>query len=119
MAGQSTFGHVLKVSELEAALDDGDWVVARPDGQIVEMEIPKNIGPATMMVRAVTDALKSTDGGLITGSIDRGKVWAVEAFALNRVVVQRLEGEELTVQELHDQVVGRRLAWQMSEIEGS
>lgn len=97
-------------------MGDGDWVVVRPDGEIIDIEIPKDIGPATLMVGPVTDALKSHDGRLLTGAIDRDRVWGVEAFALNRVVVRRLDVEELTPLELCETVTSWRLAWQKSEM---
>ncbi len=105
---------MLKVSELEEHLGHGDWVVVRPGGEIVDMEIPANIGPATFIVSAVTDALKTSDAGLITGSLNRDDVWAVDAFALNRVILKRLEGV-YTPLELYQAVVDLGIAWQVDK----
>lgn len=105
---------MLKVAALYEGLGDGDWVVVRPTGEIVDMKIPKNIGPATFIVGAVTDAVKTHEGGMITGSLDRDTLWTVEAFALNRVVVRRLEGE-MTPMELYQAVLDSGLAWQVDK----
>lgn len=105
---------MLTVAALNEGLGDGDWVVVRPSGEVIEMEIPKNIGPATFIAGPVTDAVKTQSEGLIIGSIDRDTLWAVEAFALNRVVVRHLDGV-LTPLELYQAVVDMGLAWQIDK----
>lgn len=105
---------MLNVSVLESRLGDGDWVVVRPSGEVVDMEIPINIGPATLIVSVVGDALKKVEDGLVTGSFDRDSVWAVSAFALNRVVIRRLEGE-FTPLGLYDAVLDLGLGWQVDK----
>lgn len=105
---------MLNISVLEDHMGEGDWVVVRPDGEVVEMSIPKNIGPATLIVSVVTDALKTQDGIRLTGSLDRDAVWAVDAFALNRVVVRRLEGEYSPL-ELYQAVLDMSLGWQVDQ----
>lgn len=110
---------MLTVSKLEEAMGDSDWVVVRPDGEILNMAIPKDIGPATLMVSPVTDALSRSEGGLLVEPVDRSKVWNVEAFAVNRVVVRRLTAKQLSAAELYETVTGFRLSWQMSEFKVS
>lgn len=105
---------MLTVAALEKGLGDGDWVVARPTGEVIDMTIPKNIGPAAFIVGAVTDAVKNHQAGMITGSVDRDTLWTVEAFALNRVVVRRLEGE-MTPMELYQAVLDLGLVWQVDK----
>jgi hypothetical protein len=107
---------VISVPELQAGIGSGDWIVLTPEGEIIEMKIPKDIGPATLMVGPVTDALKTVEDGRIVGSVDRERVWNVEAIALNRVVVRRLEARELTPGELYDTVRGFGLAWQFGSM---
>lgn len=105
---------MLTIAELRECLDGGDWVVVRPTGEVIEMDIPKNFGPATLVVSAVTDALKTHDGRLITGSLNRDEVWAVDAFALNRVILNRLEGAYAPF-ELYQAVVDEGIAWQVDQ----
>ncbi len=107
---------MLTVSRLQELLgEDQDWIVVRPTGEPVDMEIPPNIGPATLLVSTVTDALKTvSEDGFVDGSLDREAVWGVEAFALNRVVVRRLEGGEMSALDLYRAVIGLRLGWQVS-----
>lgn len=106
---------MLTVSRLqELAGKDHDWVVVRPTGESVDMEIPPNIGPATLLVSPVTDALKTVSAdGFVDGSLDREAVWGIEAFVLNRVVIARLEGDEMSAHDLYGAVMGLRLGWQI------
>jgi len=99
----------------DLAGDDQDWIVVRPTGEPVEMEIPPDVGPATLLVSPVTDALKTvSEDGSVDGSLDREAVWEVEAFALNRVVVRRLEGDEISALDLYQAVIGLRLGWMIA-----
>lgn len=113
---EGTFARVIEVSELRAALDDGSsWVFVDHRGHILDMQNPGGIGPATMLVVPVDEALKRIDGDTIT-SIDREGAWAVTGFALNRVVIDRLEPGSLTPTELHDIIVAIGLSWQFYSI---
>lgn len=109
---------MLTVSGLQELLgEDRDWIVVRPTGESVDMEIPPDIGPATLLVATVTDALKTvSEDGFVEGSLDRESVWKVEAIALNRVVVQRLEGEEMSPLDLYRSVIRLRLGWQIASM---
>jgi hypothetical protein len=79
------------------------------------MTIPPDIGPATLFVSPVTDALKTVSDGMLDGSLDRESVWGVEAFALNRVVVSRLDGDrELSPHDLHEAVSKMTFGWQIA-----
>ena len=106
---------MLSVSEMRRRLGDGDWVVVTPDGDFIDMEIPRSIGPATVLVRPVTDALKRVEGVRIADSVSRDEVWVVDGFALNRVVIERLSGE-LTAEGLYEAVSATPLSWQVYEI---
>jgi hypothetical protein len=107
---------VLTFSRLEELLgEDQDWVVVRPGGEPVEMTIPPDIGPATLLVSPVTDALKTVSDGRVVGSLHRDSLWAVEAFALNRVVISRLkEEEEMSPYDLHEAVSNMAFGWQIA-----
>lgn len=52
---------------------------------------PWNLGPdaprAAVIVAVATDALKTTQSGLITGSLDRSLVWEIAGVSLQRDVV--------------------------------
>ena len=120
-----TFGRgylcpVLTVSRLQELLGEHrDWIVVRPTGEPVDTEIPPDIGPATLLVSTMTDALKTvSEDGFVDGSLDRESVWKVEAIALNRVVVSRLEGEEMSPLDLYRAVIGLRLGWQIAAMPG-
>lgn len=109
---------MLTVSLLQELLgEDQDWIVVRPTGEPVDMKIPPGIGPATLLVSTVSDALKTvSEDGFVDGSLDRESVWNVEAIALNRVVVERLEGEVMSALDLYQAVVRLRLGWQIASM---
>ena len=111
---------MLTVSRLQEMLgEDRDWIFVRPTGEPVDMEVPPNLGPATMLVSSMTDALKTVSkDGFVDGSIDRDSVWIVEAFALSRAVVQLLEGEEMSARDLHGSVMGLQFGWQVRKLDG-
>lgn len=106
---------MIAISKLEEALGDDDWVVVTPEGDTLDLAIPGDIGPATMMVRPVTDALKKRSGERITGAISREEMWLVEAYALNRVVLRSLEGA-MTSDELVEAVCRLGYGWQVSQL---
>lgn len=106
---------MLLISELERLLGEADWVVVSPSGERIDFEIAPDIGPATLLVRPVTDALKMRSGTRLIGAVRRDLVWSVEGFALNRVVVDKLGGE-YTPLELYEAVRETRLSWQFHEL---
>ena len=94
--------------------DDRDFVVIPVTGEPVSFEVPKDIGPATLFVAPVTDALKTvSDDGLVDRSLDRDSVWAIDALALNRVVLHRLEDDTATFLELIEKVAELGFSWQI------
>ena len=106
---------MLSVSEMRDRLGESDWIVVTPGGEFIDMTIPKTMGPATMLVRPATDALKQVEEDRIVDSVSRDEVWSVEAFGLNRVVVEKLSGE-LTPEGLYGAVRATRLSWQVLEL---
>lgn len=94
-----------------------DWVLVDPEGMILEGQVPGDVGPATLLVEPVVDALKRLGPeGLLDRHLDRESVWAVSAFALNRVVIERLGDGEHTARELHDAVVAAGFKWQLKPL---
>lgn len=106
---------MLSADEIKQRLGEGTWVVVTPDGGFLDIEIPKTIGPATMVVGPVTDALKIRTGDRITSALSRDEVWAVEAYALNQVVVRHLEGE-MSADGLVEIVSGLGYGWQVTQL---
>jgi len=101
------------MSELKERLGAGSRVTARPSGEVVAGPA-RGASGATLIVSAPTDALKTCDGGLITGSVDRDQVWAIEAFTLSGAVLGRLEGE-MAPWELVDAVADLGVEWEVVE----
>lgn len=93
----------------------GDWVAFDREGRTIDLEIPKDIGPAALLVGPVTDAVKRIDGEAVR-SLDREGMWAVEAIVLNRVVLRRLEDRELSAEDLLAAVRELGYSWQISPI---
>jgi len=101
------------MSELKERLGAGSAVTVRSSGEVVAGSAPGGAG-ATLVVSAPTDALKTCDGRLITGSVDRDQVWAVEAFTLSGAILERLEGE-MTPWELLGAVTDLGVEWEAVE----
>ena len=93
----------------------GDWVAFDKRGTVVDYVVPKDIGPATLSVSAVTDALKEVDeGDRVVRSVDKNSVWSVDAIVLNSVVLRRLPEQTYTAEELIVAVREAGFAWQIS-----
>jgi hypothetical protein len=74
------------------------------------------VGPAALLVSDVTEAVKRVEDGVVVESVDRRKMWAVEAIVLNRIVLRRLDEEEVSVEGLFDSVRAAGFAWQIRPI---
>ena len=86
-------------------------------GHPVDIEIPDGLGPATMLVTEVTDALKEVDfADRITGSVDRADMWSVHALVLDGSVLEQLEGDEMSVEDLIQAVEATGVAWSVNPI---
>lgn len=95
-------------------------MVIDPAGELLDLQPPRDLAPATLLVTPVTDALKRVSaGGRVVESLDRDRFWAVSAFALGAEVLQRLEGEYTTAEELYMQVVGAGLPWSVAPMPGA
>lgn len=105
---------MISISRLRDGLV-GDWVAFDEEGEPVDVEIPVSIGPAAILVNPVTDAVKRVEGDVVE-SLDRERMWLVEAIVLNRVVLHRLSDGEMAVGELLDVVRGLGYSWQVSPI---
>ncbi|MGH3649438.1 MAG: hypothetical protein ACRDU9_01915 [Acidimicrobiia bacterium] len=95
---------------------DGDRVVFDKLGEPVDLEAPDDVGPATLLVKTVTDALKLVEDGVVEGSVDRSAMWVVEAIILDRVVLERIGPRRLSVEDLLTEVRQLGFAWQVSPI---
>lgn len=94
----------------ESLAEQGDWVMFDSDGNILHGEVPPSAGPATLIVTPVTDAVKAVEHGMVTGSIDRSKLWRVEAFLLNRIALDKLGDGSVDVDSLLD---AAGISWQV------
>lgn len=105
---------VISIERLRAQLD-GDWVAIDKHGHVVEYTVAKDIGPATLSVSPVTDALKEVDDAdRVVGSVDKNTVWSVDAIVLNTIVLQRLPDSTYTAEELIEAVRDVGFGWQIS-----
>jgi len=105
---------VISTSRLKESLE-GDWVVFDEHGEALAIDVPVDVGPAALLVSPVIDAVKRVDEGGVR-SLDRDRMWAVEAIVLNRVVLGRLGDEELTAEGLLAVVREIGFSWQISPI---
>lgn len=105
---------MISTRELKSRLD-GNWVAIDKHGRSVDYEIPKDIGPATLAVIPVADALKQVDEvDHVVGAVDKNAVWSVVAIVLNSVVLNRLPDESFTAESLIEAVRDAGFGWQIS-----
>lgn len=103
---------VISLDSLKAS-SVGDRIAFDKRGDLVDIEVPDTAGPATLIVREVTDALKGVEGAQVAGSVDRSKMWHVEAIVLDRTVVESLQGE-MSVEALISAVSAAGHYWELS-----
>ena len=106
---------MITVSLLEQALGELDRVAVTTGGTVVDVPVPPDVGPAVMVVKPVTDALKFGESGRLVASVDRDRTWAVHAFVLHRDVLGKLQSEQLTARELKAEVERLGIVWDVLE----
>lgn len=105
---------VISTADLRALLD-GDWVAFDIDGRLVDFPVASDVGPATLTVSPVTDALKVLDeNGFLAGSVDKTPYWSVDAIVLNVAVLDRLPNGSFTAEDLIEEVRRVGFSWQIS-----
>lgn len=97
----------------ESLIGDGDRVMFDPEGNILHGEVPADAGPATLIVTPVTDAVKTVEEGKVTGSVDRSRLWKVEAFLLDATILDQLGAGAIDADSLLDAVEATGIAWQL------
>jgi hypothetical protein len=105
---------VISISRLTEILVD-DWVVFDERGGPVDTEVPVSTDAAALLVTPMTDAVKRVDDGVVH-SLDRDRMWVVEAIILNRMVLDRLGEETMSFEELFDAVRGLGHSWQINPV---
>lgn len=105
---------MIEISALrEGLVGDGDRVMFDPEGNILHGEVPPGAGPATLIVSAVTDAVKTVEEGKVTGSVDRSSLWKVEAFLLDVTVLAKLGPGTVDADSLLVAVEATGISWQV------
>lgn len=93
---------------------DGDRVVFDKDGVVLDVAIPDDTGPATLLVSPVTDAAKRVEGDRVVESIHRGDMWLVDAIVLDLQVLERLGDGSLSAEQLLEEVRAAGYEWSVS-----
>lgn len=106
------FGHVISISRLRARIA-GDRVVFDRQGNPTSVDLSRVNGRAILVVAPVTDAVKRVEEGRVE-SLDRDRMWAIEAIALEKVVVEQFDVDELSVEELLAAVPQMGYSWEIS-----
>jgi hypothetical protein len=92
-------------------LPSGDPSVFDASGSPLAVDPTLLKGPASLLVRPVTDALKVVEAGLVSGVADRAGVGAVAGLSLARGVVDRLGDGDFTLDGLMRRVVELGHGW--------
>lgn len=82
-------------------------------GNPADVDVSHARGRAILVVAPVTDAVKGVEEGRVE-SLDRDRMWAVEAIALDKVVVEQLGVDDLSVEELLAAVPRMGYSWEIS-----
>jgi hypothetical protein len=94
----------------------GNWVAFDKFGTVVDYLVPKDIGPATLSVSPVTDALKEVDDAdRVVRSVDKRTMWTVDAIVLNSIVLDRLPEDTYEPEDLIQAVRDVGISWQISQ----
>lgn len=108
------FGRVISISHLREHTV-GERAVFDRHGYPADVDVSRAPGEAVLVVAPVTDAVKRVEGERVE-SLDRDRMWVVEAFALDLVVVDKLDAEELSVEELLAEVPRLGYPWEVTPI---
>lgn len=108
------FGHVISISRLRESIV-GDRVVFDGRGDLADVDISHLPGRAVLVVAPVTDAVKRVEGSRVE-SLDRDRMWVVEAIALDKGVVDQFDVDELSAEELLAAVPRMGYSWDISPI---
>ncbi len=104
---------VISVSQLESGLVD-NWVACDVDGNLDPSAVVTNHGPAVILVREVTDAMKIVSDDVVADAVDRSRMGSVAGFVLNRAILKHLSGS-LTAQSLIAAVREAGFVWDLAE----
>ncbi|MBW3666069.1 MAG: hypothetical protein KY394_00600 [Actinobacteria bacterium] len=102
---------MIDIPTLRQTLSEKNWVVVDAAGNLLHDEVPPDAGPATLLVSKVTDAVKTVADGRVVGSVDRSALWQVEAFLINRIVLDRLGSGSVDAEELLEAVAATGISW--------
>jgi hypothetical protein len=93
----------------------GERAVFDKHGNLLDIDISSDIGPAALLVAPVTDAVKRVDDNGVE-SLDRDQMWLVEAIVLHRDILDGLEDREMMAEDLLTAVRDAGHSWQVSPI---
>ncbi len=82
-------------------------------GNPAAVDVSQASGQAILVVAPLTDAVKRVEGGRVE-SLDRDRMWVLEAIALDMVVVEQFDVDELSVEELLAAVPRMGYSWEIS-----
>lgn len=91
----------------------GGRVAVTPSGSILDPPALTGPGPAVLLVTEVTEAVKRLDGARIVDSVDRSRLWEVEAIVLEEVVLDDLGSDDMGWAELVEAVTAAGYDWQV------
>ena len=85
-----------------------------PGGSILDPPAPTGLGTAVLLVAEVTEAVKHLDGAKIVESVDRSRLWDLEAIVLEEAVLIDLGSDDMDWAELMEAVVAAGYDWQVA-----
>jgi hypothetical protein len=106
---------VISISRLKE--EAGGLAVFDTGGRPLDLELPPGIVSPALLVAPVTDAVKRVDGGRIE-SLDRDRMWSVQAFVIDARLLAQLGDRELSAEGLMETVKELGYTWQVNPVSG-
>ena len=104
------FVAVIRLSEIPPTKED--VVGFDSDGRVQDWGADIE-APAVLVVAPVDEAVKTLEDGVIAGELDRDDLWSVAGFVLTRDVIESLDADELSVEELIEEVSRAGYRWRI------
>lgn len=98
---------------------DADPVPIDADGSRLEATVPEGLGPATLLVGPVVDAVKLVEDGRVVGSLDRDDLYAVAGVVVARSLLESIAETELSLPAIIEAAAMLGHRWESHPWEGS
>lgn len=119
-SGEGTFLPLIDLKTLIDQAGHHQRISFDPDGVPLDLDGRTELGPATLIVESVTDAVKTVDTeNKLVGVVDKSELWEVVGFSVQTSVLAGLASGPITGDELIRAVSASGTEWasvQLTEV---